>query len=126
MLNLTSQTRYFLYLSITDMRKGSDGLSGLVRNELKQNPLSGDVFIFLNRRRNQVKLLCWENGGLAVYAKRLEQGTFELPTNNKNNEKSTAITAQTLRFIIEGIQLKSVVKRKRFSLNKKHDNEGFN
>tara|TARA_B110000285_G_scaffold119976_1_gene135761 strand:- start:32 stop:412 length:381 start_codon:yes stop_codon:yes gene_type:complete len=126
MLNLTLQTRYFLYLSITDMRKGYDGLSGLVRNELKENPLSGDVFIFLNRRRNQVKLLCWENGGLAVYSKRLEQGTFELPSHNGNNEKATAITAQTLRFIIEGIQLKSVVKRKRFSLNKNHNNVGLN
>ena len=50
------------------MRKGFDGLCGLVRNELWRDPLSGDVFIFMNRRRNQVKLLSWESGGLAIYS----------------------------------------------------------
>lgn len=61
------------------MRKSFDGLSGLVRQEMKQHVLSGDVFIFLNRRRDQVKLLCWDKDGLAVYHKRLEKGTFEQP-----------------------------------------------
>lgn len=61
------------------MRKSFDGLSGLVRSVLLCDPLSGDIFIFLNARRNQIKLLAWEQDGFAVYHKRLERGTFELP-----------------------------------------------
>lgn len=60
------------------MRKGFDGLSGLVR---EGDPLSGDVFIFFNRRRTQVKLLLWERDGFSIYHKRLERGTYELPVN---------------------------------------------
>ena len=62
------------------MRKSFDGLSGLVKQEMKQHLLSGDVFIFINRRRNQVKLLSRDKDGLSVYYKRLEKGTFELPS----------------------------------------------
>ncbi len=61
------------------MRKGFDGLSGLVREGLMKNPLSGDVFIFFNKRRSQVKLLLWEKDDFSRYHKRLEQGTYELP-----------------------------------------------
>ena len=59
------------------MRKGYDGLCGVVREQFKLNPLSGDVFIFLNRYRNRIKLLHWQGDGFAVYSKRLEKGTFE-------------------------------------------------
>ena len=58
MLSLGSSHRYYLYRGVTDMRKGFDGLSGLVRNELGRDPLSGDVFVFVNRRRDRMKLLC--------------------------------------------------------------------
>ncbi len=61
------------------MRKSFDGLSGIVQNELKEDPLSGAIFIFLNRRRNQVKLLLWEGDGVSLYHKRLEKGSYELP-----------------------------------------------
>jgi transposase len=115
MLSLTSHRRYFLYLPVADMRKGFDGLCGLVRNELGQNPLSGDVYIFLNRRRNQTKLLSWESGGLAIYSKRLEQGTYELP-EIKSSADNMEISSECLGFILDGIQLNSVQKRKRFSL----------
>ena len=76
MFALTAQQSYFLYHQPTDMRKGFNGLSGLVRNELGKNPLSGDVFIFINRRRNRMKLLVWEDSGFVLYYKILEQGTF--------------------------------------------------
>ena len=99
------------------MRKGFDGLCGLVRNELDQNPLSGDVYIFINRRRNQIKLLSWESGGLAIYSKRLEQGTYELP-DVKNPTDNLEINSASLGFILEGIQLNSIQKRKSFSLRK--------
>ena len=101
--------RYFIYRSGCDMRKGYDGLCGLVRNEWKKNPLSGDVFIFLSRQRNKIKLLHWQNDGFVIYSKRLEKGTFELPKDN-----SIEITAQQLQFILDGIYLSSIKKRMRY------------
>ena len=79
MLALPSSCRYFLYRHQADMRKGFDGLSGLVREGLLKDPLSGDVFVFFNRRRSQVKLLVWEGDGFSIYHKRLERGTYEIP-----------------------------------------------
>jgi transposase len=80
MLTLHDNGRYFLYRVATDMRKSFDGLSVLVKQEMKQHLLSGDVFIFIKRRRNQVKLVSRDKDGLSVYYKRLEKGTFELPS----------------------------------------------
>jgi len=76
MLSLHDNRRYYLYRFSTDMRKSFDGLSGLVKQQMNQQVLGGDVFMFINKRRNQVKLLCWDKDGLAVYHKRLEKGTF--------------------------------------------------
>ena len=85
MLSLNGSYRFYLRRDYTDLRKGFDSLSGILRNELKRDPLSGDIFIFFNRPRNQVKLLHCEGDGFAVYFKRLERGTYELP--KLNNEK---------------------------------------
>ena len=93
------------------MRKGFDCLCGLVREEFKMNLLSGDVFIFLSRTRTRIKLLQWQRDGFAIYYKRLEKGTFELPTLDANCAK---ISSQQLMLIIEGIRLSSVKKRKRY------------
>ena len=101
--------RYFIYRCGCDMRKGYDGLSGLVRNEWKKDPLSGDVFIFLSKQRNKIKLLHWQKDGFVIYSKRLEKGTFELPKDN-----SIEITAQQLQFILDGIYLSSIKKRMRY------------
>jgi transposase len=65
---------YFLYSTSVDMRKGIDSLSGLVRNELGKNPLSGDLFIFINRSGQKIKMLHWQEDGFAVFYKRLEKG----------------------------------------------------
>ncbi|MBS1605413.1 MAG: IS66 family insertion sequence element accessory protein TnpB [Bacteroidetes bacterium] len=96
------------------MRKSFDGLSGLVKQEMKQHVLGGDVFIFFNRRHNQVKLLCWDKDGLAVYHKRLEKGTFEQPA--AGTEPVVTLTALQLRMILDGIQLKSIKHRPRYRL----------
>ena len=101
--------RYFIYRSDCDMRKGYDGLSGLIRNEWKKDPLSGDVFIFISKRRDKIKLLHWQKDGFIIYSKRLEKGTFELPKN-----KSVEISAQELQFILDGIYLSSIKKRMRY------------
>jgi len=120
MLYGLSAKGYQLYRSATDMRKGFDGLSGLVRNELGRDPLSGEAFIFVNRRRTLLKLLVWEQSGFAIYYKRLEKGTFELPyisvEPNGEATKTLRLTREKLLCILEGIELGSVRHRERFSL----------
>jgi transposase len=116
MLSLSSGRRYFLYRHHADMRKGFDSLAGLVRTELA-DPLSGEIFIFLNKRRNQVKLLLWEKDGFSLYYNRLEKGTYELPVI-ENNTGSIELSARQLLLILEGISLKSVRQRKRFEQGK--------
>ena len=104
------------------MRKGFDSLCGLVQQHMQLDVLSGGIFIFINKKRNQVKLLLWEGDGLSVYYKRLEKGTYELPhhTNNSRlNESfgqasSLCITAQQLQFILQGVALQKIHFRPRY------------
>ena len=84
MLPVFSKLHFFLYRDPTDMRRGFDGLSGLVSSHLNQDALSGDVFVFINRRRNRIKLLVWDGDGFWLFYKRLEQGTFQLPTTTNS------------------------------------------
>ena len=113
MLALTGGRRYFLYSGDTNMRRSFDSLSGIVRSELHLDPLSGDIFVFVNRRRNQVKLLLWERDGFSIYYKRLEKGTYELPAVDTHSH-SIKLQSHQLLLILEGIALRSVIKRKRF------------
>ena len=99
------------------MRKGFDALCGLVQQHMQTNVLRGGVFIFVNRKRNQIKLLTWEGDGLAVYYKRLEKGVYELPSIAPNSTCATIDTVE-LQLILQGIVLNSVRKKKRFSLNR--------
>ena len=114
MLHLSSSQRYFVYTGITDMRRHFDSLSGMVTSQMNKYVLSGDIFIFLNRRRNQIKLLQFEGDGFSIYHKRLEKGTYELPYG-KDQEVSLSLTYQQLLLILEGISLRSVKKRPRYS-----------
>ncbi|MEL6392831.1 MAG: IS66 family insertion sequence element accessory protein TnpB [Bacteroidota bacterium] len=111
MLSLGSSHRYYLYRAATDMRKGFDGLSGLVVNELGRDPLSGEVFVFVNRKGDRMKLLVWERGGFVLWYKRLESGTFELPGSDS---KTYRLGYEELVLLLEGIVLESVRRRKRF------------
>ena len=98
------------------MRKGFDGLSGIVRNALQKDPLTGDIFIFINRRRNQIKLLHFEGDGFSIYHKRLERGTYEIP---EGNQDQMVLRHEQLQFILQGVLLKSVRHRKRFHLEQR-------
>jgi transposase len=109
MFGLTESHRYYLYQGVADMRKGFDGLSGIVMDQMNGNPLDGRVYIFINRRRNRMKILLWECSGFLMYYKRLERGTFELPASTE-----TGISWETLMLILSGISLKKIVKRKRY------------
>lgn len=113
MLSFSSKQRYFLYRAPTDMRKSFDGLSGLVKTHLSHALLSGDIFIFLNRRRDRIKLLVWDISGFAIYYKRLEQGTFELPLGSAD-QSSVELSWSELVMLLEGIELKSIKRRKRY------------
>jgi transposase len=112
MLQLSQTTRYWLYRHHTDMRKGFDSLCGIVSNQMQQSALSGDVFVFVNRRHTHVKLLTWEGDGLALYYKRLEKGTYELPLQSR--DCSIKISAQQLMLMLHGISLRQVKYRRRY------------
>ena len=113
MLALSDAQRYFLYRRPADMRRSFYSLASIVRQEMQGNALSGDIFIFLSRRRNQIKLLHWDKDGYAIYCKRLEEGNYELPL--QPDETSYLITRQQLLLILEGISLKQIKYRKRYS-----------
>jgi transposase len=101
-----------------DIRKGFDGLCGVVLNYLKHEPLSGDVFVFLNKNRTHIKMLCWDGDGFVIFHKRLERGTFDLL---KNDSPSRTLKREELLMILEGIKLENHKKKKRF-LSTKKDN----
>jgi len=112
MLHLSATGKYYLYGCSTDMRKGFDSLCGIVSSQMQLTVLSGSIFIFFNKKRNQVKLLLWEGDGFSLYYKRLEQGTYELPATT--NAGHLVIGHQQLQFILQGISLQSVRQRKRY------------
>lgn len=115
MFALTESQRYFLYNQPTDMRKSFDSLCQLVETGMKRNPLSGEVFLFINRPRNRMKLLRWEFGGFILYYKRLESGTFELPAGVAGSV-STVVHWPQLVMMIQGISLRHIQTRKRYLL----------
>ena len=121
LFGIPGNARLFLYCLPADMRKGFNGLGGLATNKLGQNPLSGDIFIFVNRTRTMIKILVWDQTGFAIWHKRLEQGTFEMPQIEKT-QNSVEISRQKLMLILEGISLRSVQTRKRFLLKKDENN----
>jgi len=104
-------TRIYLAASATDMRKGFEGLYGLVRDQLRAEPLSGHVFVFANAQRNRLKLLFWDGSGLWVCAKRLEKGRFRWPEMNQNQLK-VSLTQEELTLLLAGIDLRQTKPRK--------------
>lgn len=113
MFSLSSSLSYYLYSQATDIRKSFDGLSNLVQTGLNRNALSGEVFIFINRRRDRMKLLRWEQGGFILYYKRLESGTFELPKKDFTGNTCPVYWPE-LVMMIEGISLEHIRRRKRY------------
>ncbi len=115
MLSLSGELRIFAYTLPTDMRKGFDGLSGIVRNEFQADPTDGSLFIFINRRRDRMKLLHFDGGGYWLYYRLLEAGTFEelQPTDESCKLQ---IDATQLSMLLSGVSLLSAKKRrKRYS-----------
>jgi transposase len=115
MLSIATGTRIFVAHGATDMRKGFDGLQGLVSGVLAQDPLSGHLFLFVNRRRDKLKILYWDGNGLAIWYRRLEQGTFQMP-QVAPDQKSAEIRSEELTMLLHGIDYSNVQRRKRYSL----------
>ncbi len=111
MLNVPAKVRVFLCTRAVDMRKSFDGLHGLVLEVLRQDPLSGDLFVFLNKRRNSVKLLVWEGDGWIIVYKRLESGTFAPPVGEGD---SLTLSPAQLTLLLGGIDLTQTRQRKRY------------
>lgn len=113
MLSLALPGRVFLCTAPTDMRKSFDGLSAVVRDHLAHDPLAGDLFVFRNRRGDRLKLLYWDEDGLAVWAKRLEAGTFQFPEPTGGGA-GIEVRATDLALILGGVDLRSARRRKRY------------
>jgi transposase len=117
---LPAAVRVFLCTRPTDMRKGFDGLQGMVREFLGQDPLSGHLFLFLNRRRDRIKLLWWDRDGLVIWYKRLEAGTFQqldpsIPAARSSGEAGIELSTTDLALLLTGVDLASARRRKRYA-----------
>lgn len=110
MLIPEGQVRVWLYGQPTDMRKSFDGLSALVHTKLAEDPVSGQLFVFINRRRTQLKVLYFDRSGYCVWAKRLEQGRFHPPVGGRKQR----LEWTEFKLILEGIDLGSVRRYKRY------------
>lgn len=109
-------TKIYLYAKPTDMRKSFDGLHALVQCEFRRDIRLGDVFLFLNRRLDRIKLLHWDRDGLAIWMKRLERGTFQRPRGSLSGEQ-VEMDATDLTLLLSGIELSSVKRRKRYPVD---------
>jgi len=109
MFGLGPATRIYIAVEAVDMRKGFDGLYGLVRDHLGENPLSGHLFLFINRAHTRLKVLVWDGSGLWVCAKRLEKGRFRWP--EAGNVRSVTMRAEELAMLVNGLDWKHTEPR---------------
>jgi transposase len=102
MLNLPTSVRVYVCTEPTDMRKSFDSLAAIAHSVFRQNPLSGHLFVFANKRGDKLKILWWSKGGYAIFYKRLEEGTFQLPATDAS---CAEIDATELAMILDGVDL---------------------
>jgi transposase len=114
MLMLPSGIKIFLRCEPTDMRMGYEGLSALAMAVFSQEPLSGHLFVFLNKARNRVKILFWDGGGFCLFCKRLERGTFALPNRKELFSLSYEVDRVGLAMLLDGITAKEITRKKRY------------
>ena len=115
MLGFSSNVHYYICTRPVDIRNSFDGLAGIVRNFMQKNPISGGVFIFINKRRSHIKLLYWDGDGFALYYKRLEKGVY--PYRTIVQEPSEEMTREEVIMLLEGLSYQDMKKGKRFKIN---------
>lgn len=113
MLSLPPGIQVFMAIAPVDMRKSFDGLTAAVRAVFERDVLDGHLFLFLNRRRDRIKILWWDNDGLAIFAKRLERGSYEIPGHDPDT-RQLRLDATQLALLLSGVQLASVKRRPRY------------
>lgn len=113
MFVLNQSQKVFLYSKACDMRKGFNGLFGLVQNEMELDPLCGYLFVFMDKSRSRIKILFWDLDGLVIYSKRLEKGTFKRPSSQTSAPNSELLTEE-LFMILRGIDFEKTKKRTRY------------
>jgi transposase len=113
MIHLPASVRVYLCLTPCDMRKSFDSLHTLVREHLELDAFAGHLFVFASRRKDRVKILYWDRDGFAMWSKRQEEGTYEVPFGDSDEERRREITAQELGALLSGIELQQVPRRKR-------------
>jgi len=111
-LSIPSTVSIFLYTAPTDMRKSFDGLSGIVRSEFAADPTNGSLFLFINRRRDRLKILHFDGAGYWLYYRLLEAGTFEVIASKGKYQQ---IDSTQLAMLLAGVSLVGVKRRKRYS-----------
>lgn len=114
MLTLVPNMRIYVHTRPTDMRKSFDGLCGLVRSVFHADPLDGSLFLFINRRRDRIKILWWDRDGLVLFYKRLEAGTFEM-LQADDDAATLEIDATQLAMLLGGVTLDSARRRRRYA-----------
>jgi transposase len=116
MFTLPPAVRVYLATTPTDLRKGFDGLSAAVVQSIGEDPTSGHLFVFRNRRGDQIRVLFWDRTGYCIFAKRLAQGRFHLPMPASPDARHIEVDAAELGLVLEGIDLSDAQRRKRFRL----------
>jgi transposase len=114
MLTLPASVRIYVAAEAVDLRRGFDGLAAATRSLIRQDPLSGHLFVFLNRRRNRIKLLVWDRTGYLLVYKRLERGTFHLPASPPAGQRHVELDAGDLALMLEGVDLRGALRRERW------------
>ena len=113
MIHLPASVRVYLCLSPCDMRRSFDGLHALVRDHLELDAFAGHLYVFSNRRKDRVKILYWNRDGFAIWAKRLEEGSYVIPSGELGS-RGMEITAEELGALLSGIDLSTATRRKRY------------
>jgi transposase len=111
MFAIGAATQIYLATGVTDLRKGFNGLHGLIGSRWQSDPLSGDLYLFCNRRRNALKIFFWSEGAMWVCAARLERGTYRWP---KPGEASVTLSVSQLQLLLSGIDLAGATQRNRW------------
>ena len=113
MIHLPASVRVYLCLSACDMRRSFDGLHAMVRDHLELDAFAGHLYLFANRRKDRLKILYWDRDGFAIWAKRLEEGSYVVPSGGAGSRR-IEITVQELGALLSGIDLSTAKRRKRY------------
>lgn len=116
MIHLPASVRVYLCLEACDMRKSFDGLHALVRDHLELDAFAGHLYLFFSRRKDRLKLLYWDRDGFAIWAKRLEDGSYAIPAPQPGARR-IEMTSEELAALLSGIDLSAATRRKRYRRN---------